>query len=305
MAKRKLRQRSYNIYASFEHWVPGWKGLLLVLVMLVLGVFIGQAAAFGMFAIFGNTDGVMRGASLLSYPLMFIPAMIYVSYQSRSEQSFGKGGLKLDSNNFAPFPVVTICISVIAATIAMAFVTDIFSVILPPMPDSLKEAVRLMTEGPLWISIVSVCIFAPFFEEWLCRGVVLRGMLQRVKPIWAIVISAAVFALIHLNVWQGIPAFFFGLLFGFVYYRTGSLKLTMLMHFTNNAFSLLLSRMSSFEGADSFLDVMDAKVYALAAVICLLWIGYFILRLLKIPIPFGRHGNFDTVDGGLDDDLLI
>ncbi len=50
------------------------------------------------------------------------------------------------------------------------------------------------------------------------------------NPALAIAISAIFFATIHGNLWQGISAFILGSFFGYVYYKTGSLKLTMLMH---------------------------------------------------------------------------
>ena len=61
-------------------------------------------------------------------------------------------------------------------------------------------------------------VFAPILEEWLCRGVVLRGLLnysrkgepgedgsrRGMNPALAIAISAIFFATIHGNLWQGI-----------------------------------------------------------------------------------------------------
>lgn len=70
-----------------------------------------------------------------------------------------------------------------------------------------------------------------------------------IKPVWAIFWSAVFFAFIHLNPWQAVPAFILGCLFGYVYYKTGSLKLTMLMHFTNNTFSLIFSNIDKFKDA--------------------------------------------------------
>ena len=70
-----------------------------------------------------------------------------------------------------------------------------------------------------------------------------RGM----NPALAIAISAIFFATIHGNLWQGISAFILGSFFGYVYYKTGSLKLTMLMHCVNNTVSVLSSKLPAFE----------------------------------------------------------
>ena len=88
------------------------------------------------------------------------------------------------------------------------------------------------------------------------------------KPATAIVISAAFFAILHMNPWQAIPAFCLGLLFGFVYYKTGSLKLTMLMHCVNNTMAVVLSKIPVLKEAETFMDVMNPWAYA-GAYICL------------------------------------
>ena len=140
-----------------------------------------------------------------------------------------------------------------------------------------------------------VSIFAPFFEEWLCRGMVLRGLLgNKVKPAWAIVFSAIFFAVIHLNPWQAVPAFLLGCLFGYVYYKTGSLKLTMLMHFANNTFSLVISNIDAFEDMDSFLDLFPSARYWVIFFACILLLVLVIRSLGRIPQE-RPEGNLDPV----------
>ena len=156
----------------------------------------------------------------------------------------------------------------------------------------------LVTEGNIIINFISVSIFAPLFEEWLCRGMVLRGLLShKVKPLWAIVLSALFFAFIHLNPWQALPAFILGCLMGYVYYKTGSLKLTMLMHFTNNSFSLLLSNIDAFKEMENWSDVMSAESYWLCMAICLLLLILIVKQLSKINAPsFEESCEPDVVD---------
>ena len=128
-------------------------------------------------------------------------------------------------------------------TLAGSMITDPVVSALPPMPEWLEASFEQMLQNsPLWVTVVSTVIFAPIFEEWLCRGMVLRGLMQKVHPAWAMIISSVFFAFIHLNPWQAIPAFVLGMLFAYVYYMTGSLKLTMLMHAVNNGASVLMSQ---------------------------------------------------------------
>lgn len=88
---------------------------------------------------------------------------------------------------------------------------------------------------------ITICILAPIFEEIIFRGIILKGMLNhKVKPVIAIFVSGLIFGLAHLNPWQFIGAGILGIIFGFIYYRTNSLFLTMLLHFLNNTLSYIL-----------------------------------------------------------------
>ncbi|WP_313376771.1 type II CAAX endopeptidase family protein [Chishuiella sp.] len=88
---------------------------------------------------------------------------------------------------------------------------------------------------------ITICILAPIFEEIIFRGIILKGMLNhKVKPVIAIFVSGLIFGLAHMNPWQFIGAGILGMIFGFIYYRTKSLFLTMLLHFLNNTLSYIL-----------------------------------------------------------------
>jgi len=88
--------------------------------------------------------------------------------------------------------------------------------------------------GPL-----ALVVIAPLTEELIFRGLILRGLLARTNPRRAIVISALLFALIHVNPWQFPIALGTGLIFGWAYFRTGSLVLCMAGHALHNSISLL------------------------------------------------------------------
>ena len=160
--------------------------------------------------------------------------------------------------------------------------------------DLMIEALSKMTEGPFWSSFLVTAIFAPVFEEWLCRGMVLRGLLTKMKPAWAIVISALFFAVIHLNPWQALNAFGIGLVMGFVYYKTGSLWLTMLIHFVNNGTSVLLSQFSSLEETEYWIDILPTGTYVTLSIVGVITLVVCLLAFRRIPLEQER-GNIDTV----------
>ncbi|NLD21815.1 MAG: CPBP family intramembrane metalloprotease, partial [Bacteroidales bacterium] len=112
--------------------------------------------------------------------------------------------------------------------------------------------------------IICTAILAPLCEEFLCRGNMLRGMLSYKSPIKAILWSGFIFALIHLNPWQSVPAFILGCFFGWIYYKTHSLWACIFMHFVNNATSAICTIAFPDLGmSDTLSSIVDKGTYAI------------------------------------------
>lgn len=113
-----------------------------------------------------------------------------------------------------------------------------------PLPDFMARMFEeLFSTANPFGSLVLLVVLPPIIEETLCRGLVLRAMLQRWKPSTAILVSSLVFGFIHLNPWQFFYASWLGMVFGWAYFRTRSLGLCMVMHALNNGLSWLLIRL--------------------------------------------------------------
>jgi glutamate-5-semialdehyde dehydrogenase len=90
-----------------------------------------------------------------------------------------------------------------------------------------------------WAGPVLLVILGPLTEEIIFRGLVLRGLLGRYRPWTAIILSAALFSLMHVNPAQVPVTLGLGIVLGWVYYRTRSLGLCFLGHAINNASTYL------------------------------------------------------------------
>lgn len=281
---------SYDLFSSYSHFLPGVGGLFGIFALFMLGALLGNILVLGLQFI--SPEFAKEYGMIISYPLMFIPAMLYASAKSRFEENFTPG-FKMDSNNFGRFSGIQIAVIVTVATLATAFMTDAISSLMPPMPEWLEATMKELLHAPFWITLISVSVFAPLFEEWLCRGIVLRSLLTKYSPATAIIVSAVFFAIIHFNPWQAIPAFILGLLFGYVYYKTGSLKLTMLMHCANNTMAAVFSRIPAFEEAKSFIDVMNPWTYAGIFICSAAFVVAAIIVFAGIPHKEGNLGGCD------------
>lgn len=94
----------------------------------------------------------------------------------------------------------------------------------------------------LWLLLL-VAITPAICEEAVFRGVLLQG-LRREGRMWeAVAISALVFGAFHLSgetVIRFLPTAWIGLLMGIVVWRTRSIYASMLMHFVNNGFAVVV-----------------------------------------------------------------
>lgn len=96
-----------------------------------------------------------------------------------------------------------------------------------PLLPILTDSQNVLPKFLLWTTLA---IAAPFFEEYLFRGFLLPS-LTKFLPVWgAIALSGFVFALAHLNIADIIPLSVLGIVMGFVYWRSGNLLSSMLLH---------------------------------------------------------------------------
>ena len=298
MAKRG----NFDVLGKYAWCIPSVADIFILLLLLFVGSLVGSGVVLIASLCVGAANSAAFMAeytTLISYPIMFIPPMMWAAGKSRRNRMSYKG-LALDNANVAPHGWLLCAVMVMAATLAAGIVGDLSTSWLPPMPEWLENALKGLTTGSFWVNFICVSIFAPFFEEWLCRGMVERGLLGRgVKPAWAIVLSALFFALIHLNPWQAIPAFLLGCLFGYVYYKTGSLKLTMLMHFTNNTFALVIGHIDSLQDAENWMDVLGPGYwYCFAASVLLIVLVVLAFRRIPMERP---SGGFEVLPSAFDE----
>ena len=77
-------------------------------------------------------------------------------------------------------------------------------------------------------------------EETLFRGFLQSSLEQDYKPYKAILITALIFSILHLNPIGFIPLICIGLFLGFVAYSTNNIILPMIIHFINNTIAIII-----------------------------------------------------------------
>ncbi|MCY6485755.1 type II CAAX endopeptidase family protein [Clostridium aestuarii] len=150
----------------------------------------------------------------------------------------------------------------------------------------IEEAFDELVKTPIILTIY-VSVIAPIFEETICRGIILEQLYKRYGMIRAVIVSSLLFAIMHLNIHQGVNAFFIGLLLGFVYIKTNSLLLSMFLHFVNNS-------LVSLRVFIPFLNIGEEK-FSIIQLICgaiLLIVSYKFFN--NIEVDSSRKFNFKS-----------
>lgn len=163
------------------------------------------------------------------------------------------------------------------------FVTNVIAGLLAtllPSNDSLNTVFEQAFNN--WIGILALVVFAPIAEELLFRGIILRGFLKNYKPATAVIVTAVMFGVFHLNIPQGITATILGMALGFIFLKTGSLWVCMFFHALNNGLSTALYylTLNSNITDGQFLMVM---------------IPVFILGIVSAIILFKKQNNISNI----------
>ena len=126
------------------------------------------------------------------------------------------------------------------------------------------------------IGNVILAVVGPIVEELICRKWLIDRMHVYGGSV-AVVTSALMFGLFHGNFAQFFYAFFLGLVWGYVYYKTGKIIYTMLMHMTINFCGGVIAPFL-LQGV----DLTNPDVMALAA--SPRFVGFLIYEVVMITI---------------------
>ncbi|GHU99420.1 hypothetical protein FACS1894211_04780 [Clostridia bacterium] len=135
----------------------------------------------------------------------------------------------------------------------------------------MPEALSFDTAGKMIVGLLAAALLPAVVEECVFRGVLLRG-LERAGKRRAVLLSAAAFALMHMNPAQTVHQFLLGIALAVAAVETGSLLAPMIMHFLNNALVVVWE----YAGVDPSFGANSSQIFWLACVTFLAGTGIMI-----------------------------
>lgn len=146
------------------------------------------------------------------------------------------------------------------------------------LQNTLDMSVKTNSTLEIVLYIISTAVVPAFAEEFAFRGI-LMGTLRKFGDAFAIIASAIVFGAMHGNIVQVPFAFILGLVFAFVDCKTNSILPSIIIHFINNFYAVMLDVLQS---TGVFSDRVFMMIYfILIAVFCILGLISLFLIIRK------------------------
>lgn len=169
------------------------------------------------------------------------------------------------------------------AVITCSFIVSTLMSFMKWIPNIMEQSFDILQSG--WGGILAIAITGPILEEVLFRGAITKALLQQYTPTKAILISALIFGVFHINPAQILPAFLIGILLAWIYYTTKSLIPCILMHIVNNALSVYLSiRYPEVENLDELFSGTTYLIVTFGAVMILFGTIAYMRRISRLSL---------------------
>ncbi|MBD3425746.1 MAG: CPBP family intramembrane metalloprotease [Candidatus Omnitrophica bacterium] len=110
----------------------------------------------------------------------------------------------------------------------------------PPVQPIVEVFMEEKETVVLWLSTVFAAVFGPIAEEIFFRGFMYGALKKSLGVFWGMMLTAAVFAMLHAHAVGFLPIMMLGLLLAYLYEKTGSLVSSMTVHIMHNLAMVVL-----------------------------------------------------------------
>lgn len=271
--------------------------------IVIIFALIRMLSAFGLLNFLGSTADYILTV-MIQVGLLFCLSVFLFAKTSKSK-------LK---DTFSFFKFKKINWKAILISIAMGLVVYLLNVLITTFFNAFLSAFgyqfssgSTMSSYPVWLLFVNLLMTAVLpgiCEETAHRGMLLNGM-SGMGQRKALIISSVLFGLLHLNIEQVFYATLIGLLVGYITCITNSIYPAMIIHFINNAMSVLMGFSSyhhlgleiGFTYLNSWLSSSPilTLLFMIVLIIALFFLLKFMIRLLFKTTTYNQMAKLEKV----------
>lgn len=227
--------------------------IILFLVMQNLGV-LGFYFLLGVLGIDASTldPGFVYSISILpSLAIFCVYYYVRKNNPTLNQIKFGLDYLGIKNG-------ILIVLSTLSALLVIPLIYTILRLNeLFPMPE---EVASTFDKASLSMGILAFVIIAPIIEELVFRGIIYKTLRNTHGIPVAVGVSSILFGAIHLNVAQGVNAFFIGVLCALVYEKFRTLRAPLLVHMTLNLVATLSDHYGTNSGQADPVSYMESVI---------------------------------------------
>ena len=274
-----------RVKAFFQSFLPiiislGLEFLVTIAVIEIISVlvlfnggFSNSSSVINEFYSFFSTFGFTAIVSIAYSASCIIIFGVWYRHLLRLDNATGKIRL--------PFKIIfPIAIMAFVLQYASDFLIGVVEYVLPGSLSQYQQLVESSGIGSTdsILMVIYGVILAPIGEELIFRGVTLKYT-HRAFPFWvANVFQALLFGVMHMNFVQGSYAFMLGIFLGFIYYKSGSIKASILFHVAFNLIGTFLSPfLPSLPEMSDTLEIIVFAVLIFVSILCCIWFSKMLI----------------------------
>lgn len=193
---------------------------------------------------------------LLWYKLVYVK-----KYTAEKREAFKENVLKGKV-------LISLVIAAVGCYCFDILVATVVSIISPEALESFNSLMDSALGGDELMAFLAVVILAPIAEELLFRGIIFRMLVKHWSEIAAIIVSALLFGIYHMNLMQAIYVLPVGLLLGYTAYKCKSVLPCIMIHMINNFMPYVLGVLPESLQAEWFCVII---VLVCAAALFAIW----------------------------------
>ncbi|WP_211655454.1 CPBP family intramembrane glutamic endopeptidase [Planococcus alpniumensis] len=216
-----------------------WKELiyLLAIVLIAVPIFVEYSLYHYLVNFFGNElhAGTLTG---LVMSIIFMASLYFIVLKPNGQSWKTVGVHTFSPGHWKPimiWSIVLIVVSIVLVIIMAEFGVGTDN----SKTDSLQSQ---LTRLNFFIGLISAAVISPIYEEIFYRGFLYRFFSSRYGIGVGMLLSASIFTLVHIPTFNTLPVnFVSGLIFAWIYQKTGSVLPCILMHGLFNGIAVILT----------------------------------------------------------------
>lgn len=203
-----------------------WDALavFLIVYLVVRSLVLEGLAAAG---VLQDQEALLRASLIASSTLSMATLLVYCGLRFRGRTRMLLGPVRAGLRGIAVGLGVGV-LTTIVINYGIALLIESLGLELPPVQEAIQAGLRDTAIAPF--VFLSVAFVSPVAEELLFRGLLYQG-LRRSLPLWpSIGLSSLAFGLIHVEPVAVVGTFAAGMVFAYVFHRTGALSAAIAAH---------------------------------------------------------------------------